>query len=346
MDERRDDETARSTRRRFLVGSLAATASALVAACGDDAAPSTEPRSAATSSGADPFPVEVVGALGPITVERRLERVVTVGYLRDTDIAVALGVVPVGIADRGLFEGGLAPWVADALAGTSQPELLPGESVNLEQVAALRPDLILATDSFTLEEDYGALSAIAPTLSYKTGRNDDSWQTMATHIGPALGKTAEADALVADAEAELAAARRDHPELEGKTFTFGPVQPDGRTFTINRTDDASAALLGELGLVLSPQVTALPEGTIPNRTEISAEQLDLIDADVVLLTFSTDESPRAFESRPLFEQLPSVQRGSYVPMDFDTALAFAFASVLSIPYGLRQTLPRIVDAIA
>lgn len=369
MHQRGDGDLPRSTRRQFLVGSLAATASVL-AACGDDdasdasepaesegsptssdaplpsgAPTSPGPSTASTTSETDAFPVEVVGALGSITIERRPERVVTVGYLRDTDIAVALGVDPVGISDPGLFEGGMAPWVAEALAGRARPELLTGETANLEQVAALHPDLILATDSSTLDEDYGVLSDIAPTLSYKLGRNDDSWQTMATHIGPALGKSAAAAARVADVEAELVAARRDHPELQGKTFTFGPVQADGTLSTINRTDDASVALLGELGLVLSPRVTALPEGDIPNRAAISPERLDLIDADIVLLTFYTDESRGTFESQPLFQQLPAVQRGSYVAMDFDTALAFAFPSILSIPYGIRKTLPRLLDAI-
>ncbi len=32
-------------------------------------------------------------------------------------------------------------------------------------------------------------------------------------------------------------------------------------------------------------------------------------------------------------------------MGFDNALAFAFTSVLSIPYGLDRTLPQIVAAV-
>lgn len=76
-------------------------------------------------------------------------RIVALGG-SDADIAVALGVQPVAMTGYFNATDGRAPWLASKL-GTAQVEMLSGGGgenseveVPLEQVAALRPDLILA----------------------------------------------------------------------------------------------------------------------------------------------------------------------------------------------------------
>ncbi len=329
------------TRRRFMTASSGAAIAGLLASCGAD---SDEESSGASGDG---FPVTVAGALGTIELTERPERVVAIGVLRDTDIAVALGVIPVGATTAAsLFPEGMTPWVAEKLGSQQRPQLLNDAATDFEAIAALRPDLILATDSYSLEQDYELLSKIAPALSYKTGIGADTWQSMAMHIAPALGRTHEAAKLVMSVEQQITEARKRNPEFEGKTFTAGPALSDGTIYTINSTEDAAVALYAQLGLVLSPKVIDLPASATPGRAQVSMEQIDVLDADVMILTFTSDTDRERFEAQPLFQALPAVQRGSYVAGTYDTSLAFAFPSVLSIPYGLAKTVPLIKQALA
>lgn len=332
----------RWSRRRFLTASGAGLVG-LVAGCSGDG-PGDGAAGAPGDGTASGFPMRVAGAKGTVELAAPPQRVVCVGYLRDTDIALGLGVMPVGVQRTSLFPDGVAPWVQPQL-GPTGPELLDDRSTDFEHIAALRPDLILATDSYRLDADYPRLSQIAPTLSYRTGIGSETWQDMTTFAGPALGRGPEADHVVAAVEQLLVNAREQHGELAGKTFTFGPVQPDGTIYTINSTEDAAAGLLTQLGLTLSPTVTGLPGTGIANRAQIPAERLALLDADLLLLTFTGDGSRRRLEANPLFQQLPAVRRGSYVPLGSGPALALGFPSVLSIPYALDQTLPALTAAV-
>lgn len=332
-----------------------ATATALLlTACGsdsDDGAPASGSTIDWSAAGTAPevdsvaFPVTIEGQLGSITLEEAPERVVSVGQYRDTDAAVALGVVPLATPDlTGFIEGGISPWVARELAGDT-PELFDSFELPFEQIAALEPELILGTDRSALDEEYATLSEIAPTLSYANGYNKDEWQLTTERVATALGRADQAAPIIAEVEAAVEAARADNPEFDGATFTFGPVTADGTVNTINSTTDASVIFLEALGLELSPAVQELPDASFPGRAVISPEQLDLLDADVLMLTFNTPEARETLEANPLFQALPAVQRGSYVALELPTALALAFPSALSIPYGLEQVVPKLAAAI-
>ncbi|MFI5608239.1 ABC transporter substrate-binding protein [Amycolatopsis sp. NPDC051903] len=291
------------------------------------------------------FPVEVKGVEGTATIPRPPRRVVSVGQYRDADAAVALGVVPLITPDLGKFlPGGRSPWLT-AEAGAHPPELFADAQLPFERIAALKPDLILGTDRPTLAQDYKTLSAIAPTVSSADGYNKDTWQVTTRRAGTALGRSPEADRLVADVEAQIKAAKAANPAFAGRTFTIGPVTGDGTITTISSVTDASAVFFAQLGLVLSPKVTSLPQTSIPGRSQISPERLDLIDADVLVLTYTTPGSRAQTEAQPLFQHLPAVRRGSYLALDLTTAIALAFPSALSVPYGLREVVPQLSGAL-
>ena len=285
----------------------------------------------------------VEGGLGSIQVPSTPTRVVSVGQYRDTDAAVALGVVPLLSPDLSTFiDGGVAPWVKDKLGGAAL-NVVDVEEMPYEKIVALRPELILATDRLKLEDEYPRLSKIAPTLSWDEGYNLDDWRTTTTRIGTALGKTSEAETLVKATEEAIAKAKNENPAFAGKTFTLGPVTPDGTVNTINSTKDASAEFLGQLGLRLSPTVTSLKSTAIPGRSAISPERLDLIDADVLMLTFNTPDVRKRLEANPLFQSIAAVKQGRYVALDLPAALAIGFPSALSINYGLAQIVPKLRD---
>ncbi|WP_156096452.1 iron-siderophore ABC transporter substrate-binding protein [Amycolatopsis jejuensis] len=328
---------AGTSRRTFLRAAGALSATAALAACGSPSGETTAPAGPG-------FPVEVRGVQGTATVARKPERVVSVGQYRDTDAAVALGVVPLLTPDLSKFlPGGTSPWLR-ARAGDRLPQLYADAQLPFERIAAAKPDLILGTDRPALAQDYPTLTGIAPTISPDTGYNKDTWQVTTRRIGSALGRSAEAERLVGEVESAISAAKSANPKFAGRTFTIGPVTGETVT-TISSPQDASALFLAQLGLVLSPKVTSLPNTSIPGRSQISPERLDLLDADVLVLTYATPDSRKRLEAEPLFQQLPAVRRGSYIPLDMTTAIALAFPTALSVPYGLKECVPKIAAAL-
>ena len=322
-----------SLSRRSVLATGLGAAAAVLTGCSTGSAAAPAPSSAAG------FPATVPGKEGAVTVLKPPTRVVAAGYLRDTDIALALRAPLVGVARNSVFPSGLAPWQQ------TDAELFDTSGgMPFERIAALRPDLILASDDYTLAKDHPNLAKLAPTLGYQAGVGTDSWQAMTTRAGQVLGKQAEARDLVARTEQTVTNARDSNKILAGKTFTFGPVSTLDSMFTINGSADASAKFFGQLGLVLSPQVTSLPASSTPGRAQISMEQLGLLDADVMIIAFTAPGIRAEFEAQPLFQSLKAVRRGSYIALDTASAVAVAFPSVLSIPYGLSATVPKLVAA--
>ncbi|GAA0924493.1 ABC transporter substrate-binding protein [Nonomuraea longicatena] len=301
---------------------------------------------APAASAGGSFPVTLEGAQGSAVLNAAPARIVSVGLYRDIDAAVALGLVPLATPDlSGFMEGGISPWVSRELPG-AKPELLAvTDGLPFEKIAALAPDLILATDHSGLAENYAALSRIAPTLSTASGYNRDPWQVTTTRVGTALGVKSRAETLVSQVEGAILAAKAANPGFAGRTFTIGPVTAEGVINTVNSPTDASALFMSQLGLTLSPKVADLPKGNFPGRATVSPELIEAIDADVVILTFNTPQARSRLEANELFRRIPAVRRGSYIALDLPTAIAMAFPSALSIPYGLERSVPRIAAAL-
>lgn len=123
----------------------------------------------APSAADDAFPVTLHHIYGDTTIESQPQRVVTLGWMAP-DIAIALGVVPVGApyVSWGDDGHGYLPWMARALQklGDARPTLLPiDDGTPYEQILALNPDVILAPVSGMEQDEYERLSAIAPTVA-------------------------------------------------------------------------------------------------------------------------------------------------------------------------------------
>ncbi|GLZ42776.1 iron ABC transporter substrate-binding protein [Actinokineospora sp. NBRC 105648] len=268
--------------------------------------------------------------------------------MRDIDESVSLGVVPIAVTTATNFPSGLPPWVEARLAGGKAPELIEvGDALPFEKIIGLAPDLILATDSYTLDEDFANLAAIAPTLSYEKAAAEDSWQTRVTRIGAAVGKSEVAAKTVTDVQAKITVAKAEHGKvLSGKTFTFSLLNAESALATIVLPTDASAQFLSQLGLRLADSVTKLPQNGQAGRAVVAQENTGLLDADVVLFAFRTAEEREQVESDRLFQALPAVRRGAYVPLEVGEALSMGFPSTLSIPFALEKIVPRVVAAAA
>jgi iron complex transport system substrate-binding protein len=181
---------------------------------------------------------DVTDSMGTVTVPDAPKRIVVLTN-EGTEALLALGVTPVGAANS--WNGD--PWwdhISDAMDGA---EPVGKESaVNLELIAALEPDLILANKQ-RHEEIYPQLTAIAPTVMSKELRGN--WKINFRLYAEALGKEQEADAAIADYDASVADLREklgDHLNEEVSVIRFVPGQ-----IRIYQLDSFSGVLLKDIG---------------------------------------------------------------------------------------------------
>ena len=144
--------------------------------------------------------------------------------------------------------GALEPWARAKLAGAPLPTVLPsGDSIDVEKVAAQRPDLIVGIDSAMTRQQYEQLSQIAPTIAPPEGTIDfgTSWQQHLQMVGDALGKPAEAKRLQTQVEDQIKQVAADHPDWRGKEAVNATTDSDG--FYVYGPKTANSQLLAQLG---------------------------------------------------------------------------------------------------
>jgi iron complex transport system substrate-binding protein len=323
-----------------VAGALLVALVAMAAACGDDEDGDTSTDDAA--GGGESVTVE--HALGTTTIEGTPERVVALGPA-DLDAALALGAPVVGAASSGLGDG-VPPWTQEAEGADDMTVLeVTGDAsqVDLEEVAALDPDLILAASYYDIDAAYEQLSEIAPTIAYENGPVTDTWQQITEQVGTAVGEDEAAVELIADVEGELHGLAAGNPQLDGKTFTFGYILADGAQ-VLRDPDDVMMTVPSALGLRLSEPVMQLPEGE-SFAVPVSFEQLDVMDADVLALYDGGDTAARqAFEASPLYAALPVVERDAIVDLDDDQFYALRQPTALALPWAVETVAPGLIEA--
>ncbi|GAA1100336.1 MULTISPECIES: ABC transporter substrate-binding protein [Pseudonocardia] len=279
------------------------------------------------------FPVTLTHAFGQTTIPAAPQRVVTVGF-NDADFALALGVKPVGVRENiGDYDYAKRPWAQEALGGT-QPQLLTGSQIPVEQVAALQPDLILGVYSFMDQATYTALSQIAPTVAQGTpdGTNAAGWEEQTRITGQATGRTEQAEQVIAATRAEFDEAKAAHPDFAGTNLKMD-FFIEGVPYDMG-TDDLRAQIFAGLGFTVRPDSQTL-----------SLERQGDLDSDVlVVLGRSRAES----EADPVFRAIPAVQQGrvAYLgPFETEFAAALGYSSPLSLPYAIDTVAPQLDAAL-
>jgi iron complex transport system substrate-binding protein len=333
----------RTIMRRLAVTAALVLSLGMVAACGDDDSGGGGSDGGAASGA---FPVTVGHKLGTAKIESAPKRIVALGEV-DQDALLALGIRPVGMAElTGVQPDGLAPWSAPKLAGAKPKLLKSGEAgFNLEEVAALRPDLILAAGDFAIDKEYDKLSKLAPTVAYQTGPAEDTWQQITLQVAKAVGRPADGQALVGKVDAQLAAVKTQHPELDGRTFAFTSVFPNGNIGVMKSDDDTSVKLLKQFGMVLPESLRKLPGDGF--AAELSMEKVSMLDVDVLLSHYNDDPATqKKIEGSKLFADLGVVKRGSYVPLDLRSFWPLRTPTPLSVPYVVDQVVPKVAKAAA
>lgn len=325
---------------------IAACALAL-AACGSDDDRASSGAAEASTPTAEPgaFPAKIAHRYGTTTIPAEPERVVIAG-LREQDAALALGVVPVATTEwYGKHPGAVFPWARQALGDAKPPTVLSYEDgLQVEKIAAQRPDVIIAVYSGMTKKEYGQLSKLAPVVAQPKGQVDygSSWQEETLMTGRALGRPARAQELVDEAQKQITAAAKAHPEFQGKSAA---IVADYQGVFVYGPQDVRSRFLGELGFAYPKSL----KDAFPKEFggQVSEEKLDLLDVDTLVWFDSGGKTERKMAKNPVYAKLPVHREGRdvYVLEKDRVYEATSFPSVLSMPTLLKEYVPRLAAAV-
>ncbi|PZF97709.1 ABC transporter substrate-binding protein [Micromonospora endophytica] len=323
---------------------VAATLLLVTLVAGGCAGAEAEPAEPASGSFDAAFPTTLTHAFGATTIAAKPERIVVVG-LKEQDYFLALGEVPVAIRDwYGGMPNAVWPWAREQL-GDAKPEVLARAELDYEQIAALRPDVIVGLSSGMTEQEYDLLTKIAPTVAQPEGDGSwaVTWQQMTRAAGQITGRSAEAETLVTELEQRIASVATENPALKGASTVFASTY-EGQYYLFSPETTASKVLL-DLGLTMTPEVTTLTDNANQSAT-ISRERFDLVDVDVAVWSeAATDPGVATLLKDPLYTRLDVRSQHREVFLGAEANGALAFSSVLSLPYVLDKIVPALTAAV-
>lgn len=349
-------------RRTRLVAGMVTALALLVAGCattgtqtqGSTATGGETGDASPAAASKDAFPVTIQHAFGSTTIKQPPERVATVSWV-NADVALALGVVPVGMPanEWGGNKHQSTPWKDAALKELGAPigsedapvQYSEANGINYTAIAELTPDLILAAYSGLTQEEYDKLSKIAPVVAYPKVPYGTPWQVSTRMIGKALGKPAKAEQLVNHIEQRIDKLVAQHPALKGKTFIYGNLKPgSGSTISVYTTSDNRTRFLSELGMRPAP-VVKQHSGGDKFFFKWSAERANELKSDIFVGWAPKGVTKQTIRDDKLLGQIPAVRRGALVlTSDPTLTMAISAASPLSLPWALKQYVPKLAKA--
>ncbi|MFC9539515.1 ABC transporter substrate-binding protein [Lysinibacillus sp. NPDC056959] len=279
----------------------------VLAACGDKASDNKEKESTKKKTEEQSTSREIKHALGTTTIEGTPKRIVTL-YQGATDTILEFGVTPVGVVES-WAQTPMYDYIKDDLKDVKfvGQETQP----NLEEIAALKPDLIIATQ-IRHEEIYEQLSQIAPTVVNTTLYD---FKETATVIGQALGQEEQAKSLIGDWEARVA---------DFKTKVASTENWPLSTAVLNyREDHARIYVTGFAGSVLNELGFKGPKDLKGENLEIvkltDKEGIPQMNADVIFQFMEDNAAVKKtneeWTAHPLYKNLDAVKNNQVYTVD-------------------------------
>jgi iron complex transport system substrate-binding protein len=271
---------------------------AAVATGGEDFA-SAAKKTALLGTDAKPgqFPRTITQSMGTTVLKKRPERVVVLD-IGEFDNVVSLGIKPVGYTPT---ETDVAiPGYLKKYAGHPK-SVGTTNSLNLEAIAALKPDLILGSQ-LRAADKYKELSQIAPTVfSIRPGF---TWKENFLLNAQALDKVAEAKAQLATYDQKVKdlskAIGPDKPVISMVRYMPGRLRLYGQ-------DSFVGTILQDIGLP-RPKNQRIEELAV----EISPEKIDEANGDWIFTGVYGDPKKTdrdTAQSNPLWKNLKAVKDG-------------------------------------
>lgn len=287
--------------------------------------------------------VTVNHAFGSTFVPAPPKRVISAGFTEQDDL-LALGVVPIATTEWfGDEPYAVWPW-AQAKLGSAQPTVLSLKNgIEVDRIAALGPDLIVATNAGVDAGTYQQLSAIAPTIP-QSGPAPffEPWKEQANTIAQAVFQANAMASLIGNIDAKFTGIAKSYPQFRGKKI----LSMQGSTYW---EDSAIAALPGwktewltQMGFVIPREIDAFGR---PNdeRAYVPLDQIGsvLSVADVLLWRTESDADVAALLANPAIAAFGNRN----VFTNKVQAGAIAFSSPLSLPMVADQLPPMLAKAL-
>jgi iron complex transport system substrate-binding protein len=322
------------SRRGFLRAGAAAGLFVLTAPA---ACSSHKPPPASTGGGG---PLTITHAFGETTIPEPPKRVVSAGLTGQDDL-LALGIVPVAVTNWfGDQPFGVWPWAQPKL-GTAKPVVLNLDNgIQVQQIAGLKPDLIVATDAGLDQDTYQKLAAIAPTLAqYDGDAFFEPWKDQAKAIGQAVYQSGQITSLINNVDKGFTAVADKHPEFKNKRVVLlqGKLHDDNVVATTGwRTE-----FLTQMGLTIPESIA--PLAVDQERAFISRDKIKSVlgAADLLIWTTESDKDQADLVANPDVAEL----RSRSVFTTKEQAGAIAYASPLSYPLVADQLPPLIANIL-
>jgi len=284
----------------FFIFSVLLTFALLLVGCAGQQQSSEQPKEEQNAKSETSTEARVIEhAMGKTELKGTPERVVILTN-EGTEALLALGVKPVGAVQSWIGE----PWYDHIKSEMNGVQDVGKESqVNLEAIAALKPDLIIG-NKMPQEKVYQQLSAIAPTVFSETLRGE--WKTNFEFYAKALGKEAEGKKVIDDFDKRIAAFKEKHADRLNLKVSVVRFMP-GKT-RIYYNDTFSGVIFKQIGI-------SRPEAQNKEAfaDEITKERIPEMEGDLMFyFTYETGDGGATNQEEewindPLFNNLNVVK---------------------------------------
>ncbi len=277
-------------------GAVLITVLLITIACG---LPDGEPTGMPATGSGGSFPRTVTHVMGSTEIPAEPTRIVALDQTF-VDAALALDTAVVGFTDIRGSGGGTPPYLADPMGRLAPDARSVGElgDPSLEQIAALRPDLILSA-KIRDEDVYEELSRIAPTVFSET--TGPTWKDNLRLLAQAIGKEDLAQTRLAEYEQRARAIGDAIRAAEGKNPTITVIRFSDMQTRFYQLASFSGIVLADVGLARPPS-----QDVDKLATEFSQERILDADADHIYFTVAEGDSAPIrdqFMSNPLWSRL-------------------------------------------
>jgi iron complex transport system substrate-binding protein len=236
-----------------------------------------------------------------ICVPANPQRIIALDDSVILDPLIALGIKPIGCTSY---------WTEKDISfrGLSEQETMGIELVgsilepSLEKILRLKPDLILARESF---QPFDLLSKIAPTVIIDRSRHEKSFKDNFLFVANAVNKTKQAEAVLANYTQRVNELRdRLEDVLESiKVSVIGYNYSGSDSFFVCNLDVIYHQVLTDIGIRRMPIVEEQKEYCLT----LSIESIDQYDADVLIVVNYSKAPLESYLKHPLWAALNSVK---------------------------------------
>lgn len=336
-------EQISTSRRAFLA--LVGLAPLGLASCSDGDEDPVEVRG--SSQG---FPKSVDHRFGVTGLEAPPARIVALGTV-EAETLVALGLVPLSRPSVDF-----TPWYRAGVRAL-KPAVVPhtyddGRQLTSSVFEELQPDAFVSVGSRLSQEEYQALSELAPVVVAPSDLSVESWEAVTRFLADVVGRGGPAQALIAEAKQEIADVAANYPVLRGATALFvSASSASGSDLVLSAPGSAPAAFFASAGLAepaaLSDLAKSLertpprfPKGTVYLPRERAGE----LSAEALVVSVPMSDFAVYKANKKLSGDFPEFGRGTMYVVSGDERVALQHQSVIGAQWAARNVLPELAKS--